>query len=108
MLRGEVRWHFFSPPNKRRPVLIVTRSPAIALLDSVVIVMITTRIRDIPSEVYLTPQEDGMLRECVVNCDNIFTVRKRELGKQITALSAERMNDVDDALAYALGMNRFL
>ena len=49
-----------------------------------------------------------MVQECVVNFDNLFTVPKMRLEKRITILSAERMEDVDKALAFALGMNRFL
>lgn len=108
MMRGEIRWYRFPSPDKLRPVLIITRSSAIPLLDKIIVAMVTTRIRNLPSEVYLTPAEDGMLRECVVNFDNLFTVPKSQIGKRITTLSADRLEDVDSALAYALGMNRFL
>ncbi len=108
MKRGEIRWHTFAPPDKRRPVLIVTRSPALRSLESIVVAMVTTRIRKLGNEVYLTPEEDGMFRECAINFDNLYTIPKRQLGKRITMLSAERMEDVDKAIAYALGMNRFL
>ncbi len=66
MKRGEIRWYTFKAPDKRRPVLILTRNSAISFLNSVTIAPITTTIRDIPTEVYLSPA-DGMLTECVVN-----------------------------------------
>lgn len=106
MRRGEVRWYRFSAPDKHRPVLIVTRSSAIPELEKIVVATITTRIRDLPSEVYLTPNEEGMLRECVVNFDNLFTIPKAHIEKRITTLSAERMLDVDNALKFALGIDR--
>ncbi len=66
MKRGEIRWYTFKAPDKRRPVLILTRNSAIGFLNSVTIAPITTTIRDIPTEVHLSPA-DGMLTECVVN-----------------------------------------
>lgn len=55
MRRGEVRWYSFRVPDKRRPVLILTRNSAIHFLTGVTIAPITSTIRDIPSEVLLTP-----------------------------------------------------
>lgn len=59
MKRGEVRWYTFKAPDKRRPVLVLTRDTAIGFLNSVTVAPITTTIREIPSELYLN-QEDGM------------------------------------------------
>ena len=53
MRRGEVRWYRFSAPDKRRPVLVLTRDSAIEYLREVTIAPITSTIRDIPSEVAL-------------------------------------------------------
>lgn len=104
MLRGDVRWFQFAPSDKQRPVLLVTRSSAIPALDKIVAAMITTPIRNVPTEVQLTPAEDGMLRKCVVTFDNLFTIPKRQVGKRITTLSSERMMEVDEALIFALGI----
>ncbi|WP_407937679.1 type II toxin-antitoxin system PemK/MazF family toxin [Neomoorella mulderi] len=46
--RGEVRWYSFKPPDKRRPVLILTRNSAISFLNDVTIAPVTSNIRDIP------------------------------------------------------------
>lgn len=51
---------------------------------------ITTTIRDIPSEVFLTP-EDGLLTECAANMDSIQTVPKHKPGSLIAYLPSERM-----------------
>ena len=65
MRRGEVRWYVFSRPDKKRPVLILTRNSALEFLGEVTVAPITSTIRDIPSEVLLT-NADGMTRDCVV------------------------------------------
>jgi mRNA interferase MazF len=102
--RGEVRWYNFRAPDKRRPVLILTRDSAISFLHGITVAPITTTIRNISSEVYLTP-EDGLLTECAANMDNIQTVSKSKLGSLITYLSADRMDDVNRAVAFSLGLD---
>ena len=102
MRRGEVRWYTFQAPDKRRLVLILTRSSAVGFLDALTIAPITTTIRDIPSEVVLSP-EDGLPADCAANMDNIQTVPKHRLGSLIASLSSERMEEVNQAIAFALG-----
>jgi len=104
MRRGEVRWYTFKAPDKRRPVLILTRSSAIGFLNALTVAPITTTIRDIPSEVLLTP-EDGLLTACAANLDNIQTVPKSRLGSLIAYLSPERMEQVNQATSFALGLD---
>lgn len=104
MRRGEVRWYTFKAPDKRRPVLVLTRNSATSFLNALTIAPITTTIRDIPSEVLLTP-EDGLRADCAANLDNIQTVPKHRLGSMITYLSAERMEEVNQAIAFALGLD---
>jgi mRNA interferase MazF len=72
MRRSEIRWYKFHPPDKNRPVLILSRNPVIEYLGEVTIAPVTTTIRDIPSEVLLT-KADGLPRECVVNCDHLHS-----------------------------------
>jgi mRNA interferase MazF len=105
MRRGEVRWYKFSPPDKKRPVLLLTRDAILEYLGDVTIAPITSTIRDIPSEVPLY-KEDGMLHDCAVNCDHIQTVSKGRLGALVTTLSAAKMRDVSNAVAFALGLGR--
>jgi mRNA interferase MazF len=104
MRRGEVRWYTFRALDKRRPVLILTRDSALAFLHSVTVAPITTTIRDIPSEVYLT-RDDGLLTECVANMDSLQTVPKSKVGALITTLSTARMIDVNRAVSFALGLD---
>ncbi|MCP4164863.1 MAG: type II toxin-antitoxin system PemK/MazF family toxin [Chloroflexi bacterium] len=106
MIRGEVRWYTCKAPDKRRPVVILTRDSAISFLTGITVAPITTTVRDIPSEVYLSADEDGVLSPSAVNLDNIQTVDKRKLGSRLTKLSSERMDEVDSALCFALGVDR--
>ncbi len=102
MQRGEVRWYPFASPDKKRPVLILTRDSILDSLGEVTVAPITTTIRDIPSEVVLT-EEDGMPRACAVNLDHVQTVAKGKLGPLITTLPMVRMQEVRAALLFALG-----
>jgi len=106
MRRGDVRWYAFAPPDKRRPVVILTRNSAIPLLTSIIVAPITSNVRDIPTEVLLSPEEDGVLAPSAVNLDNVQTVSKAKIGALIAVLPAERMIEVEQALAFALGMPR--
>ena len=105
MNRGEVRWYTFRVPDKRRPVLILTRSSAVGFLTGITVAPLTTVIREIPTEVLLTPETDGVLEECVVNLDNLQTIQKAQVGRLITTLSTLRMVEVEEALCFALGMD---
>jgi mRNA interferase MazF len=103
--RGEIRWYKFSPPDKKRPVVILTRDAILEYLGDVTVAPITSTIRDIPSEVRLY-KEDGLLQDCAINCDHIQTVSKNRLGALITTLSTAKMRDVSKAIAFALGLGR--
>ena len=104
MRRGEVRWYTFKAPDKRRPVAILTRDSAIGFLTHLTVAPITTSIRDIPSEVFLS-EEDGLPENCVMTLDNVQTVPKGSIGARITTLSAERLAEAGTALLFALGFD---
>src|SRR5919112_5687213 len=94
MNQGDVYWYTFRAPDKRRPVLILTRNSAIPFLTGITVAPLTTTIRGIPSEVLLTPAGDGVPADCAVNVDNIQTIQKAGLGTYLTHLSLERMREV--------------
>lgn len=104
MNRGEVRWYTFRAPDKRRPVVILTRDSAITFLTGITVAPLTTTVRAIPTEVLLTPEDDGVLELCVVNLDNIQTIQKHQLGSRITTLSPHRMNEIEQAIRFALSL----
>lgn len=101
MDRSEVWWADLPAPAGRRPVLILTRSAAVAVRNQVVVAQVTTTIHSLPSEVRLS-RADGMARDCVVNCDVLLTVPKDRLTGRITRLSPQRMNEVHQALKFAM------
>jgi len=103
MQRGEIRWYKFKHPDKKRPVLILTRNSIIQYLGEVTIAPITTKIRDIPSEVFLSTS-DGLLKDCVINSDHIQTVSKNRIGSLITALSNKKMEAVGKSIIFALNI----
>lgn len=98
---GEV-WWVEAPEIPRRPALILTRDDAIPVLDRLTVVTATTRIRDIPTEVELGPEE-GMPRRCVLTLDNVERVPQGYLKDRITRLSPPRMDEVCRALSIATG-----
>ena len=108
MKQGAEYWYTFRAPDKRRPVLILTRSSAIPFLTGITVTPVTTTIRDIPSEVLLTPEQDGLPETCAVNTDNIQTVQKNNLGEFIVQLSQERMRQVRAAIEFSLGFDSIL
>jgi mRNA interferase MazF len=101
MKHGEIRWYKFTQPDKKRPVLILTRNSVLEYLGEVTVAPITTTIRDIPSEVHLS-EADGMPRDCAINCDHLQTVSKRKIGTLITSLHPTEMRDVGRAIRFSL------
>jgi mRNA interferase MazF len=101
--RGEVRWYKFKHPDKKRPVVILTRNSILEYLSEVTVAPVTSTIRDIPSEVLLS-RRDGMHNDCAVNCDHIQTVSKSNIGSLITSLSKEKLSKIRDAVDFALNL----
>ena len=82
---------------------MLTRDSIIPFLGEVTVAPVTSRIRDIPSEVVLSV-EDGVARECAVNCDHVQTVQRGKLGALITTLSPRVMEKVAVAVRFALDL----
>ena len=97
MKHGEIRWYKFVKPDKKRPVLILTRDSMLEYLGEITVAPITSTIRDIPSEVFLS-KVDGMPRDCAVNCDHLQTVSKGKIGSLVTSLTPAKMADVGSAI----------
>ncbi len=101
MRHGEIRWYKFTRPDKKRPVLILTRNSVLEYLGEVTVAPITGTVRNIPSEVFLS-SEDGMSKDCAINCDHLQTVSKGKIGSLITTLSSAKMVSVGKAIRFAL------
>ena len=100
--RGEIWLFSFKPPDKRRPVLILTRQEVIPLLSTVMVAPITSTIRGAPSEV-LVGVDEGLKDICAVNLDHVQTVVRRQLVHFVGSLGHEKMTAVCRALAIATG-----
>ena len=105
MIRGEIRYHTFRFPDKRRPVLILTRDVLIPELNVVTVAPITTTMRDHETQVILDEQ-DGMAETCAINLTNIQTVSKDKIAGFISHLSDEKMQEVFEAIKFALGFDK--
>lgn len=100
--RGDVCLCRFASPDRQRPVLVLTRDSAIGHLSTVTVAPITSTIRDVPSEVVLDV-DDGMKGQCAVNLHNAVTISQERLGKRVTILNQQRMQEVCLALRFSLG-----
>ena len=100
--RGEIWLYSFPSPNKRRPVLVLTRQQVISLLSTVMVAPITSTIRGAPSEV-IVGTEHGLKHESAVNLDHVQTVQQSRLRSYVGSLPPETMRHVCRALAVATG-----
>jgi len=100
--RGDVRFYQFAPPDKKRPVVVLTRDSAIAYLSTVTVAPITSTIRGVPSEVVLN-EEDDMKAPCAVNLHNAVTISQNRLGRRVGQVSSFRMKEICLALRFSLG-----
>ena len=100
--RNDIIWADLGPPVGRRPVCVLTRDAAIAVLSSVTCAPITRTIRGIRSEVEIGP-EQGLPERCVISCDTILTVPIEDLDTEpVGHLDEVRRAALDIALRFAL------
>jgi mRNA interferase MazF len=107
MRRGEVYWCLLGPHAGRRPVVILSRSSALGYLATVTVAEVTTTVHGSPAEVPLDASQ-GLPQACVVNLHNVHAIRKTALAGYVGSLDVSKMRAVEDALCWALGMDRFL
>ena len=100
--RGAICLYRFQPPDKQRPVLVVTRSSVLRFLTRVTVVPITSTVRGNASELLLGT-EDGMKGPCAANFDGLATVHRAGLIRVVARLRPERMPEICTALNFALG-----
>lgn len=103
MKRGEVWWAELPPPAGRRPVVLVSRDEAYGVRELVTVVPVTTRVRDIPVEILLGPEE-GLTRRSVANADTITTIPKSLLRQCAGMLGTDKVARLDEAIRFALSL----
>ena len=85
-------------------MVIVTRDRAIPVLANLTVAAVTGTVRGLPTEVPLGPSH-GLARDCVVNCDNLFTIPKSSLSNRRGELDAEALDRLAFALRIALDLD---
>jgi mRNA interferase MazF len=100
--RGEIRWYTFHQPDKRRPVMVLTRNEVAENLNELIVVPVTRTIRGLATEVILS-QDDGMPVTCALNFDHVSLAQKARLGPIVCALPEGRWHEVRSALLIACG-----
>ena len=100
--RGEVWTYEFPKPDKRRPVVVLSRPAALAVIRTAIVAPITSTIRGLPSEVVVGVSE-GLKRDSAVNLDHVQTVEQTRLVRYVGTVPPEKMQQVCSALAIATG-----
>lgn len=99
-----IHWADLPEPYGRRPVCVLTRDAALAVLNRVTVAPLTTRVRMIRSEVPVGVAE-GLTDPSVISCDNVMTVPKRRIDPEpIGVLSPAKRRALDRALRYSLAI----
>ncbi len=86
--------------------MIVTRDPLIRHLNGLTVAPITRTIRGLDVRVGLG-YEDGLSEPSEAALDQLQTVPKRHIGNWIATLSDDRMREINRAIAFALGFDRY-
>lgn len=103
--RGEIRWYTFASPDKKRPVLLLTRDVVINSLNEIIVVPVTRTIRGLHTEVVLTT-DDGMPVACALNFDHVALAHRSKIGALITPLPERLWPDAERALLMACGFEK--
>jgi mRNA interferase MazF len=93
--QGEIWWA--EAEDKRRPVLIVTRSDAVPVLTWIIVAPVTRTIRQIPTEVSLGAGH-GLPDDCVASFDNLQPIRLSFLVQRVGELNVEELDEICRAL----------
>ena len=103
--RGQIWLYQFKTPDKRRPVVVLSRSDVIALLGTVMVAPITSVMRGAPSEV-LIGVDEGLKHPSAINLDHVQTVEQARLTSYVGEVSSQKMREVCRALATAVACDR--
>jgi len=101
LTRGEIWLYRFKPPDKQRPVLILTRTEMISVLNTVTVAALTRTIRGVASEV-VVGAECGLKEPSAINLHHLFTIPQSGLHLFVGSVSEPTLRAVRRALLYAL------
>jgi mRNA interferase MazF len=100
--RGQIWLFSFPKPDKKRPVLVLTRPDMIGRLHTVTVAPVTSTIRGVPSEV-VVGTESGLREPSAINLHHVATVPRAGLRTFVGSVPASTMQQVHEALLFALG-----
>ena len=102
--RGEIWMFAFPRPDKKRPVLVLTRQDMIGRLHTVTVAPLTSTLRGVPSEV-VVGTESGLKQPSAINLHHVATVPRAGLRTFVGSAPRQTMNEVREALLFALGFS---
>ena len=106
--RGHLYWVRIpdEPGGKRRPALVVSPDVRNRLASDVIVVPISSVLREAPTHVHLRPREAGLSRASVVKCEQITTLRRDRLATRPLGggLAPGRMLEIEKAVLRAIGV----
>jgi len=94
----------FKPPDKRRPVLVLSTQRVNDLLNYIIVAPITSTIHGSPTEVVIGIDE-GMKNTSAINLTGVKSVEKSKLAQFVSSLNDELMERVCHALSIVMGCN---
>ena len=100
--RGQIWQVRFAAPDKRRPVLVISRNALLEHLQTATVVAITSTLHGSPTEVELGVEE-GLKQSSCANLANLFTVKQGDLKRYVGAVGADKLRQVCRALVIACG-----
>lgn len=102
--RGEIWLFGFPKPDKKRPVLVLTRNEMIGRLRTVTVAPITSTVRGVPSEVVIG-RDEGLKAESAINLHHVVSVPLDGLRTYVGTVSPDVLENVRAALLFSLGFS---
>jgi len=106
--RGHLYWVRIpdEPGDKRRPALVVSSDVRNRLANDVIVVPLSTVLREAPTHVRLRAGEGGLRQPSMVKCEQITTLRRDRLLTRALGgtLSRVRMVEIEKAILRAIGV----
>ncbi|GAA5153312.1 MULTISPECIES: type II toxin-antitoxin system PemK/MazF family toxin [Amycolatopsis] len=90
--------------DKVRPVVVLTRELIRPHLSNVTVAPITSTVRGIATEVAVGPA-NGLDHDSVISCDNIQTISKADLGRQLGFLLSWQERQLGEAIKLAFDLD---
>ena len=106
MRRGDIRYADLGGGFGRRPVVIVTATELLGVLNAITCAPVSTRLRGIATKVPVGTDE-GLREPSEIACDAMLTIHKQDLDTApLGSLSPSRFPELDRAIARALDIRR--